>query len=157
MLAQLFPAAAAAAAAVADPLSFFNDSCGLKPIWNGFGNSLAAAVVMGGVCGGAALGLVQRCQYRGAGTVEFLVEGALSDSEANFYFLELNPRLQVEHTVTECVTGVDLVHAGLMISAGASLAELGLDGASIRLTVSLDYCRVCRDCSSNQSINTAAA
>ncbi|GJF02957.1 acetyl-CoA carboxylase family protein [Pseudonocardia sp. D17] len=62
--------------------------------------------------------------YRGLGTVEFLVT---PDGE---WFLEVNPRLQVEHTVTEEVTGLDLVAVGLRIAAGASLADLGLDGAA---------------------------
>ena len=61
--------------------------------------------------------------YRSLGTFEFLV-----DDKDTAFFIEANPRIQVEHTVTEQVTGVDLVQAQLRIAAGASLAELGLSG-----------------------------
>ena len=61
--------------------------------------------------------------YAGLGTFEFLVAGDEPDAIA---FIEANPRLQVEHTVTEEVTGIDLVAVGLRIAAGASLAEVGL-------------------------------
>lgn len=61
----------------------------------------------------AALKLVRATRYRSAGTVEFLV-----DAEENFYFLEMNTRLQVEHPVTELVTGVDLVHAQIGLGLG---------------------------------------
>ena len=64
--------------------------------------------------------------YRSLGTFEFLVDaGDLGDAAA-FSFVEANPRLQVEHTVTEAVTGLDLVQAQLGIAGGRSLAELGL-------------------------------
>tara|TARA_R110001606_G_scaffold238009_2_gene386040 strand:+ start:11911 stop:15165 length:3255 start_codon:yes stop_codon:yes gene_type:complete len=68
----------------------------------------------------AAMRLAAALAYRGLGTFEFLVDGD------DFFFMEANPRLQVEHTVTEQVTGVDLVATQLRIAAGASLAEVGL-------------------------------
>ncbi|CUU67075.1 pyruvate carboxylase [Corynebacterium variabile] len=66
--------------------------------------------------------------YYGAGTVEFLV-----DENENHVFIEMNPRIQVEHTVTEEVTSVDLVKSQMNILAGASLADLGLSQDSIEL------------------------
>lgn len=60
-------------------------------------------------------------RYRGLATVEFL-----ATPDGGFFFLEVNPRLQVEHTVTEEITGVDLVRAQIQVAAGATLAELGL-------------------------------
>ncbi len=69
-----------------------------------------------------AIQLVQAAEYVNAGTVEFLV----SPETGEHFFLECNPRIQVEHTVTEQVTGVDLVEAQLQIASGTSLASLGL-------------------------------
>ena len=70
----------------------------------------------------ASLRLADAVNYRNLGTIEFLV-----DQETNeFYFIEANPRLQVEHTVTEEVTGLDLVELQLQISGGSSLADLDL-------------------------------
>ena len=67
----------------------------------------------------AAVQLCQSAHYRSAGTVEFLVD---ADS-AQFYFIEVNPRIQVEHTVTEVITGVDIVKSQLLIAQGYQLHE----------------------------------
>ena len=69
-----------------------------------------------------AITLVQAASYVNAGTVEFLV----SPETGEYFFIECNPRIQVEHTVTEQVTGIDLVEAQFHIAAGATLASLGL-------------------------------
>ncbi|NNC39820.1 MAG: acetyl-CoA carboxylase biotin carboxylase subunit, partial [Acidimicrobiia bacterium] len=66
--------------------------------------------------GKAAVAIAEACNYRNAGTVEFLV-----DPDFNFYFLEMNTRLQVEHTITEMVTGIDLVQAQLAVAQGDPL------------------------------------
>ncbi len=78
----------------------------------------------------AALTLARAGAYRGAGTIEFLVwrDGTGAD---RFAFIEANPRLQVEHTVTEAVTGVDLVKAQIALAGGASLEDLGLSHSPV--------------------------
>ncbi|HCG2963057.1 TPA: pyruvate carboxylase [Corynebacterium striatum] len=79
----------------------------------------------------------QHINYEGAGTVEFLV-----DEKGNHVFIEMNPRVQVEHTVTEEVTGVDIVKSQMQIAAGASLEELGLRQEEITLTGAALQCRI---------------
>ncbi|HYS82367.1 MAG TPA: pyruvate carboxylase [Anaeromyxobacteraceae bacterium] len=86
----------------------------------------------------AALKVGGLVRYRSAGTCEFLL-----DREGRFYFIEMNPRIQVEHTVTEMVTGRNLVQAQLRIAQGATLAELGIaDQAAIQLRGHAIQCRV---------------
>ena len=81
--------------------------------------------------GETALKLVNQIDYVSAGTIEFLL-----DAEENFYFLEMNTRLQVEHTVTEEITGIDLVEWQIKIAQGERLAfeqaELQISGHSIQ-------------------------
>ena len=89
----------------------------------------------------AALKIGRAAQYCNAGTVEFLQD---ADS-ARFYFIEVNPRIQVEHTVTEMVTGIDLVKAQIRIAAGARIGEpqSGVPKqADIRLSAHALQCRV---------------
>ena len=78
----------------------------------------------------AAVRFAKKERYENLGTFEFLVDASASGS-APFVFIETNARLQVEHTVTEAVTGVDIVQSQLRLAAGATLAELGLDAPAI--------------------------
>ncbi|HEY8155202.1 MAG TPA: carboxyl transferase domain-containing protein [Myxococcota bacterium] len=78
----------------------------------------------------AALRIGRSAEFDGLGTVEFLVDAESSGPDARFAFIEANARLQVEHTVTEEVTGIDLVQAQIQLAAGRKLAELGLERAS---------------------------
>src|SRR4029453_6676011 len=69
-----------------------------------------------------AIKLAKAARYVNAGTVEFLV----SPERGQYWFIECNPRIQVEHTITEQVTGLDLVEAQFRIASGATLASLGI-------------------------------
>ncbi|MEE9382991.1 MAG: pyruvate carboxylase [Nannocystaceae bacterium] len=91
-----------------------------------------------------AVRLTVAADYRNAGTVEFLV-----DAQDRHYFIEVNPRIQVEHTVTEQVTGIDLVQAQIRIASGATLEELGLAQASITVSGHAIQCRVTTEDPSN--------
>ncbi len=87
--------------------------------------------------GAAAVSLASEASYRNAGTVEFLV-----DPDRNFYFLEMNTRLQVEHPVTELITGIDLVELQLEIASGAKLpfvqADIKPRGAAMELRITAE-------------------
>jgi acetyl-CoA carboxylase biotin carboxylase subunit len=87
--------------------------------------------------GDAAVAVARAAGYRNAGTVEFLLEGV--GDAARFYFLEMNTRLQVEHPVTEQVTGIDLVRAQINIASGQALPwqqdELSQRGHAIEVRV----------------------
>lgn len=84
--------------------------------------------------GQAAVRVAKACDYVGAGTVEFLL-----DENKNFYFLEMNTRLQVEHPVTECITGIDLVEQQIKIARGEKLEfsqnDLSIKGHALELRV----------------------
>ncbi|MCY7396386.1 MAG: pyruvate carboxylase [Nocardioides sp.] len=75
--------------------------------------------------------------YRNAGTVEFLL-----DPDGTYVFIEMNPRIQVEHTVTEEVTDVDLVQSQLRIAAGETLPDLGLSQETLTLRGAALQCRI---------------
>ena len=84
--------------------------------------------------GKAAVDVARSCDYLGAGTVEFLV-----DANMEFYFLEMNTRLQVEHPVTELITGIDLVEQQIRIARGEALSfdqsDLQIQGHSVELRI----------------------
>ena len=84
--------------------------------------------------GAAAVNVAKACDYEGAGTVEFLL-----DEKKNFYFLEMNTRLQVEHPVTELITGVDLVEEQIKIARGEKLSftqdDLNIKGHALELRI----------------------
>jgi acetyl-CoA carboxylase biotin carboxylase subunit len=84
--------------------------------------------------GNAAVKVAKSCNYYGAGTVEFIV-----DEQLNFYFLEMNTRLQVEHPVTEMITGIDLVKEQVNIAEGNTLSykqeDVSIRGHAIELRV----------------------
>jgi pyruvate carboxylase len=82
--------------------------------------------------------------YNGAGTVEFLMS-----PDGSYVFIEMNPRIQVEHTVTEEVTDVDLVQAQLRIASGETLADLGLSQETVRLRGAALQCRITTEDSAN--------
>ena len=84
-----------------------------------------------------AVKLAQSVNYRNAGTAEFLV-----DQQNRYYFIEINTRIQVEHTITEEITGIDIVAAQIQIAAGASLQQLGLTQDRISTRGFAIQCRI---------------
>src|SRR3712207_5715685 len=93
---------------------------------------------MRGAMGEQAVALARAVGYYSAGTVELIVSGA-DPTGKSFYFLEMNTRLQVEHPVTEEITGLDLVEQMIRVAAGEKLAftqdEIGIDGWSVETRV----------------------
>ena len=73
----------------------------------------------------AALKMASKIRYRSLGTFEFLV----SQNKEEFFFLEINPRLQVEHTITESISGIDLVQTQLLLAQGKAFPDIGLEDA----------------------------
>ncbi|KAG6919542.1 hypothetical protein DXG01_005132, partial [Tephrocybe rancida] len=86
---------------------------------------------------GDAIKLAKSVGYRNAGTAEFLV-----DQMGRHYFIEINPRIQVEHTITEEITGIDIVAAQIQIAAGATLPQLGLTQDAITKRGFAIQCRI---------------
>ena len=84
-----------------------------------------------------AVKLAEHVSYRNAGTAEFLV-----DQKNRYYFIEINPRIQVEHTITEEITGIDIVAAQIQIAAGATLEQLGLTQDRISTRGFAVQCRI---------------
>ena len=85
----------------------------------------------------AAARMVRQADYQNAGTVEFIV-----DKDDNFYFIEVNARIQVEHPVTEMVTGIDLIQSQIRVAAGEELpfkqADIKLNGASMECRINAE-------------------
>jgi len=97
----------------------------------------------------AAVKIGKEASYSAAGTVEFLLDAATGE----FYFIEVNPRIQVEHTVTEEVTGIDIVKSQILVAKGAKLTDAGIDlpsQDSISLSGFAIQCRVTTEDPSNK-------
>jgi len=87
--------------------------------------------------GAAAVAAAQAVDYSGAGTIEFIY-----DNEGNYYFMEMNTRIQVEHPVTELITGIDLIKEQILVAAGNPLSfsqeDVRLEGWSIECRINAE-------------------
>jgi len=88
-----------------------------------------------------AIAFARSIQYENAGTVEFLLD-TVGERKGQHFFIEMNPRIQVEHTVTEEVTDVDLVQSQMRIAAGETLDQLGLQQENVHLRGAALQCRI---------------
>lgn len=123
-------------------LYFFERECSIQRRHQKVVEEAPSAVVspeMRKRMGEAAVLVAKSCNYLGAGTVEFLV-----DEQLNFYFLEMNTRLQVEHPVSEIITGVDLVELQIRVARGEALPlqqdDLCIHGHAVELRVYAEDC-----------------
>lgn len=119
----------------------FERECSLQrrrqKVWEEAPSPAIDATTREALCAAAA-SLAERVRYRGAGTVEFLYD----DDAREFFFMEMNTRIQVEHPVTEMVTGVDLVRATILIAQGQPLAlrqaDVEMHGAAIEVRINAE-------------------
>ncbi|MDO5492647.1 MAG: pyruvate carboxylase [Nesterenkonia sp.] len=96
-----------------------------------------------------AVAFAKAMDYRNAGTVEFLVDTA-GEREGQHVFIEMNPRIQVEHTVTEEITDIDLVSAQMRIAAGETLEDLGIRQDELSVRGSAMQCRITTEDPANE-------
>ena len=128
------------ATARATPIHLGERDCSLQrrhqKVWEE-GPSPALNVEMRERIGGVVAKAMQDLQYAGAGTIEFLYE------DGEFYFIEMNTRIQVEHPVTEMITGIDLVNEQIRIAAGAPLSfkqsDVKIEGHAIECRVNAEH------------------
>lgn len=119
----------------------FERECSLQrrrqKVWEEAPSSALPQVIRERLCG-SALALTQAVNYKGAGTIEYLYE----DDSQDFYFIEMNTRIQVEHPVTEMITGVDLVREMIRIASGEPLrfqqSDIKLKGHAIEVRINAE-------------------
>lgn len=123
-------------------LHLFERDCSLQRRWQKLVEEAPApgmTPALRKTMGEAAVGAARAIGYRGAGTVEFIAQGCDGLEPARFWFMEMNTRLQVEHPVTEMITGIDLVEWQLRIAAGEPLPwrqeDLVLEGHAVEARI----------------------
>ena len=122
-------------------LHFFERECSLQrrrqKIWEEAPSPALDDVTRQALCA-SAVRLAERVHYRGAGTLEYLYD----DETGEFFFIEMNTRIQVEHPITEMITGVDLVREMILIAQGESLKRRQSDvtarGAAIEVRINAE-------------------